>query len=152
MANATKSPHQALVNELRKLEFYTKVDHQQKYDLNSNAVQYIETGIEDYDQSQMHTRWEWLLKALEFDETGCISGKVGVYNRGKVHLLEADSENTVFQNTGYTTMCHKEPSNMRVKLTTHIELDDRGICKHCLNRKQRLTAAKIAIDRTGCLE
>jgi len=148
MSNAVESPENILNRSLPRLDFYEKVDQQTKYKINSETVKYTETGIEQYDGATPQSRWEWLLKVLELDTFDFANGRVG-HGRGKTHLLQYDDGNSVFKNSGYTTLCHREPSSMRVKATTHVDLSDSALCEFCMKQKRMLTGAKVAIDRTG---
>jgi len=151
MSNATQRPKKVRVGRLRGFALYENIENEDKHKIGPDVLKYTDTKIDPYDDTERQIRWEWLLRFLDFDESTYVSGRVG-QSQSKTHLLRTDADNDVYNNSGYTSVCHKEPYGMRIKTTTHVDLSDKEFCKFCLNHKQRFTAAKIALDRTGCLE
>jgi len=148
MSNAVASPNDIVVRNLTRREFFEFVDGQSEYDIDAETVKHTETGIKQYDDATPQSRWDWLVRLLDSNTASFVNGKVG-WGLGKTHLLQLDEENQVYKNSGYTTLCHKEPSSMRVKINTHIDLSVKALCKFCMDQKRMLTAAKIALEHTN---
>jgi len=111
------------------------------------VVLYGDTSVNTYDELAPETRSKWIQRAMRFSESQYVSGRLGHVEDSCFHLLEHTTKprKSVFNNSGYKSLCGKQPAQMKIRSVEHSDISKAKICKKCMRIKKNLIGAHISV-------